>query len=225
VTASSRGVPRGSLSDGFFWELLGVPPGAGRGELKRAYHRKARENHPDFFPEAQKALQEIKMIALNEAYAHLMSLPESRPAAPGDGAGSGNGQTAGDGRAAGATPDGPKAQPSTAPAATTAVGPHKDPAYAYYKQGFVHFSRGIHGIEALYQSIARHHRIHFRPRDDAYERFAGSLVELRRAHDYFGRVVQDYPASMWRRDAELKLSRIERFSALYRRIIGNLTTG
>jgi hypothetical protein len=244
-------------ADRFFWELLGLEPGADRESIKRAYYRKARENHPDFFPEAEKALQEIKMISLNEAYACLMSFPVGcarEPAGPLTGAGPvGGGPAVSGGSAAGsgagvgpaggvdvaaagsavgdpspcagsrtASPPG-SASASGQPA--DAVGFHKEPAYAYYKQGFVHFSRAIHGIEALYQSMARYPRIHFRPRDDAYERFAGSLVELRRAHEYFSRVVEEHGQSIWRRDAEIKLSRIERFSALYRRIIGNLTAG
>ncbi|MBN1837218.1 MAG: J domain-containing protein [Spirochaetales bacterium] len=210
----SGGAPSAALNDRFFWELLGLSPGAERRAIKRAYYRKARENHPDFFPEAARDVQGIKMIALNEAYAHLMSLPApvARPAAAGRDPVA---RPAAAGRGAAGWVD-------RAPTGT-AVGPHKEPAYAYYKQGFVHFSRAIHGIEALYQSIARHHGIHFRPRDDAFERFAGSLLELRRAHEYFTRVVREHAGSIWRRDAELKLARIERFSALYRRIIGNLT--
>jgi curved DNA-binding protein CbpA len=215
-------------SDGIFWELLGLEPGAGRGAIKRAYYKKARDNHPDFFPESEKALQEIKMIALNEAYAYLMSLSEedigtkAHRDRPGESASSmGPGPFTAEWSA---PPAGtPAVSPNSPP--TTALGFHKDPAYAYYKQGFVHFSRAIHGIEALYQSLTRYHRIHFRPRDDAYERFAGSLVELRRAHDYFTRVIEEHSGSIWRRDAELKLSRIARFSALYRRIIGNLARG
>jgi curved DNA-binding protein CbpA len=241
-------------ADRFFWELLGLQPGADRESIKRAYYRKARENHPDFFPEEQKALQEIRMISLNEAYACLMSHPGHRiedrsggevprrraPAAPPTGSAAATPETGWAATPAGAAADSRGFAPHPGSAApfpeagwappgsgdapgTAAVGFHKEPAYAYYKQGFVHFSRAIHGIEALYQSMARYPRIRFRPRDDAYERFAGSLVELRRAHDYFSRVVGEHGDSVWRRDAEIKLSRIERFSALYRRIIGNLT--
>jgi hypothetical protein len=66
--------------------------------------------------------------------------------------------------------------------------------------------------------------VHFKPRDDAYQRFAEGLVELRRAHEYFSRVVHEFDGSIWKHDARVKLRRIERFSALYRRILGNLTS-
>ncbi len=63
---------------------------------------------------------------------------------------------------------------------------------------------------------------HFNPRDDAYERFAGSLNELRRAHEYFQRVAEEHSRSVWAPDARVKLLRVERFSELYRRILRNL---
>jgi len=191
-----------------FWELLGLRPGADRREVKRAYYRLARQNHPDFFPPERKPLQELKMISLNEAYAQLMARgvppeptePAERPEPP---------QPAAPGSA---TPE----------PASAAVGLHREPAYAYYKQGFIHYSRAVHGVEALYQSIKRRRRLHFSPRDDAYERFAAGLTELGRAHEYFERVAAEHPGSVWAPDAGVKLARIERFSQLYRRILRNL---
>ncbi len=188
------------MSDRFFWELLGLQPGAGRRELHRAYRRLARESHPDLYPEDQKPFQELKMIALNEAYRFLLE--------------------EGGREAQEASPRREEAAPEEAE--TAEVGFHHEPAYAYYKQGFVHYSRALHGIEALYQSIARYHRIHFSPRDDAYDRFAASLSELREAHGYFSRVAEEHASSIWAQDARAKLARIERFSDLYRRILRNL---
>jgi curved DNA-binding protein CbpA len=198
------------MDDRYFWELLGLEPGADRRELKRAYHQLARQNHPDFYPAEEKALQGLRMITLNEAYAHLL-------------------------RRAGAVPEAPDAPTEPAPRAggcatarraggraAAEVGFHREPAYAYYKQGFVHYSRAIHGIQALYRSIRRLYPAHFNPRDDAYERFADSLGELRRAHEYFQRVAQEHAASLWAPDARVKLARVERFSELYRRILRNL---
>lgn len=198
-----------AVDDRSLWRQLGLEPGAGRREIKRAYYHLARLNHPDFFPEERKAVQELKMIGLNEAYAHLMGMARLRK---GWAAG-------GPSRRSGSTPASASAAPR---AAATAVGPHREPAYAYYKQGFVHFSRAVHGIEALYRTLSRREVMHFEPLDDAYQRFAEGLVELRRAHEYFSRVIQEFDSSIWRHDARVKLGRIERFSALYRRILGNL---
>ena len=189
------------MSDRFFWQQLGLEPGENRREIKRAYYKLARQNHPDIFPEERKPVQELKMIALNEAYAYLMGTIRMN-----NGIGEGIG-----------------IRIDETPSDRTDLGFHKDPSYAYYKQGFIHFSRAIHGIEALYQSLSGRRVVHFKPRDDAYRRFAEGLVELRRAHEYFSRVVQGFEKSIWQHDASLKLGRIERFSSLYRRILGNLT--
>jgi curved DNA-binding protein CbpA len=251
------------MTDSFFWRELGLEPGADRKQIKRAYWQLARQNHPDFFPEDRKPIQELKMIALNEAYAYLMGPVRA-------GGCNGAGGTASRNHAAGNSPDGGHSERGSERSGTkgrnrtgygggskyafnfengvdwglrfdtswsgtgatgvaepvndrTDLGFHKDPSYAYYKQGFVHFSRAIHGIEALYQSLSQRRVVHFKPRDDAYQRFAEGLVELRRAHEYFSRVVQEFDSSIWKHDAGMKLRRIERFSGLYRRILGNLT--
>jgi curved DNA-binding protein CbpA len=208
------------MDDRYFWELLGLRPGADRRALKRAYHRLARQNHPDFFPPEQKPRQGLRMITLNEAYAHLLRRTGLEVEAE-----------AGEQEAAEEPPTDPAASPavpgSPAPASATAspatgLGSHREPAYAYYKQGFVHYSRAIHGIQALYRSLRRLYPVHFDPRDDAYERFAGSLTELRRAHEYFQQVTEEHADSVWAPDARVKLARVERFSELYRRILRNL---
>jgi len=219
------------VNDNFFWRELGLEPGTDR--------------------------KQIKMIALNEAYAYLMGTlrvegfnaagfhaagqtafrhPAAGSAAsrnPHESAYSDrrHSQPGGDGQAGpgdlkfDTSWSGPGATGVAEPAADrTDLGFHKDPSYAYYKQGFVHFSRAIHGIEALYQSLSQRRVVHFKPRDDAYQRFAEGLVELRRAHEYFSRVVQEFDSSIWKHDARMKLRRIERFTGLYRRILGNLTS-
>ena len=189
------------MSDIYFRELLGIKPEATREEIKSAYHRLARENHPDFYKGEGKELQELKMMALNEAYAYLMSFDSSK----------------------GLKSERPVSAPvaEEAAPAQNMIGLHKDPGYAYYKQGFVQFSRALHGIEALYR-ISRKKKMSFKPDRYAYERFGRSLVLLRRAHEYFSRVVDEYSGSIWRRDAKIKLERIERFSELYRKILANL---
>jgi hypothetical protein len=208
------------VDDRHFWELLGLQPGADRQAIKRAYHRLARRNHPDFFPAADKPRQGLRMITLNEAYAHL--LRRTGVDAESD---AGEGQAAEGSPAGGPATGREAAHASPAPAEVSpaaGLGFHREPAYAYYKQGFVHYSRAIHGIQALYRSLRRLYPMHFDPRDDAFERFAGSLTELARAHEYFQRVAAEHAESVWAPDARVKLARVERFSELYRRILRNL---
>jgi hypothetical protein len=200
------------VSDARFRELLGVAPGASREEIRRSWRRRVMENHPDRFPSERKPLQELRIIALNEAYASLMSLSRgpgiAGPASAGDAAA----------RSAAA---GPGAARQPAPG-TAAVGPHRDPAYAYYKQGFLSFSLAVHGIAEMDARVAAGRQPSYTPRYEAARDFAGSLGLLAEAHRYFARVVERHPASVWAADATLKLRRIERFTRLYRKILSNL---
>ncbi len=113
------------------------------------------ENHPDRFPPDRKTLQELRIIALNEAYASLMALAR-------------------DPRIAGPAPAGGVvgSPPSTGPAgiqqpAPTAVGPHRDPAYAYYKQGFLSFSLAVRGIAEMDKRVAAGRQPSYTPRYEA----------------------------------------------------------
>jgi len=168
------------------------------------------ENHPDRFPSDRKTLQELRIIALNEAYAALMAPGNDLdPASP---------------PAAGAGPGRPRApQPAAAPQpGPGAVGPHRDPAYAYYKQGFLNFSLAVHGIAEMDARVVAGRRPSDPHHYEAAEDFAGSLGLLAEAHRYFARVVDRHPDSVWAPDATLKLRRIERFTRLYRTILSNL---
>lgn len=195
------------MSDARFRELLGLEPNATREEIRRSWRRRVMENHPDRFPPERKAAQELRVIALNEAYASLMTLARERRAADTARA-----------RAATASRD----ATGRAEAGTTAVGRHRDPAYAYYKQGFLSFSLAVHGIAETDARVAAGRQPSYTPRYEAARDFAGSLGLLADAHRYFTRVVERHADSVWAADAALKLRRIERFTRLYRKILANL---
>ena len=195
--------------DGYFRQILGIPPEAPRDQIRQAYRRLVMENHPDRFPPEKKPLQELAIITLTEAYTALMSapLPEppaARPSAP----------------AAARRSDG---QTSRHRSDGTALASHGDPSYAYYKQGFINFSLAIHGIAEINRRIAAGRVPRFTRRYTATEDIASSLAFLRAAHGYFSRVVDEHPRSVWSSDAGAKLRRIERFTKLYRRILANLS--
>lgn len=202
------------MSDSTFREILGVPADATREQIRQAYRQRVMENHPDRFPPDRKALQELATIALTEAYAALMSSAAARVEA---------------GSAAGARGREPAAAPSPQAAAgavrgvpPSALALPRDPAYAYYKQGFINFSLAIHGIAAVNRKIAAGRTLPNRRRFNTVEYFGTSLAYLRAAHGYFTRVVEEHAGSVWTADARFKLRRIEGLTAIYRRILRNM---
>lgn len=57
------------------YEVLGVPPGAREDEIKKAYRKLAKENHPDLHPDDKAAEERFKEI--NEAW-EILSDPDKR---------------------------------------------------------------------------------------------------------------------------------------------------
>lgn len=78
-----RTSPGGSLSA---WEVLEVSPGAAKEDIKLAYLKKAKTEHPDRRPEDKDAVE--KFIRINAAYKELMEgpskalLPDANGASP-----------------------------------------------------------------------------------------------------------------------------------------------
>jgi hypothetical protein len=191
------------MSEHYFREILGVTEHATREQIRHAYRRLVMENHPDRFPFEKKPLQELTTITLTEAYTALMSaltLPTDRAPAR-------------------ATARSERRSP---PASGPGIASHRDPSYAYYKQGFINFSLAIHGIAEINRKIAAGRVPHFTRRYTAAEDIAGSLGFLQAAHGYFSRVVEDHPDSVWSADSRAKLRRIDRFTQIYRGIMVNL---
>ena len=192
------------MVDNYFYNLLGVAPGAAPEQVKHAFHNLARKNHPDFFPEEKKPLQEARMMALNEAYDYLLNREDQ-------------------GFALQSESSVPRSHRSAFKSDASSVGFHKDPSYAYYKQGFVNYSRALNGIMSVHDIMGKKKIKRLdQGESEMAERFINSLTLLRLAHGYFSRVVAEHTDSMWRRDADIKLKKIERFSQLYRRILANM---
>ncbi len=197
------------MNQQLFCDILQVNQDANEDEIKKAYRKLARKNHPDFFDQEYKEIQQMKMIQINEAYRFLIRNHKQS-----------KGQTSGTTgeKVYNYNETWEKHQKDRLNNlnASTDVGQHKDPAYAYYKQGFINFSKGLHGIMA---------DTPYKIKTDITslkEWASGSLIYFRKAHSYFSRVVEDHPESIWTIDANEKLNRIENFNVLYKRILLNI---
>jgi curved DNA-binding protein CbpA len=200
----------------FYYEVLGVKPGAVLEEVKKAYRALVRRNHPDLFPPERKELQELKMVQINEAYTRVLDGFKDPGGAPLDEGETAQAERSGhtEGRPEGEVPWPGRASPESS--SRTQVGFHRDLEYAYYKQGFEHFSKAVYGIKRIERRIG--------PRNDLYylRRFSSSLAFLRKADTYFSNLLELFPESMWSYDARMKKRRIEYFNRLYRKILHNI---
>lgn len=179
-----------------WYELLGLSEDVSTEELKRAYRRLVKRHHPDRFQGEERALQQLRMAEINDAYRNILrsraGLKQAPPAAS------------------------PAAFRRGPLSASREVGLHGDPAYAYYKQGFVHYSRGAGGM------MMRGPRRKLNPDSGGLEQARTALRFFLQAHGYFRRVVEEFPESPWAADAEWRLERIEGFTRIYRKISRNI---
>lgn len=188
-----------------YYGILKVDPGASLAEVKVAYHKAAKHNHPDLFPEADHQRCEMRMMQINAAYLAIICErseadphPHPRPG-----------------------PVHPRRQEPPRDATTTEVGQLRDPAYTYYKLGFRYFSEGRRTLSKHYLTGAQ--RIDFSTESIDVLKFAvAALHQFHKAYGCFERVSSDYPNSVWAKDSALKIYYLNRYNAIYQRICDNL---
>jgi len=190
----------------YYYDILGISPEATRDEIKKAFRRLVRKNHPDLFPDGHKQLQELKMIQINEAYARLTENLDQmeRP---------GRNEEDKTGSHGFVNPEHASADVFSR---RDEVAFHRDIQYAYYKQGFTYFSRALHGMKRMEKTVSLKNDLYY------LRRFSESLACLRKADTYFYTLVHDFPESIWSYDARIKIRRIERFNFIYRQILRNI---
>lgn len=210
-----------------WFALLELSDDATVDEVRAAYRRLAKRNHPDLFPDEHRSRQQLRMMRINEAYMAVLAELAEQPV--GDG-----------GRDAPDTAAEPSSAPARGqeaffrawatkaapgePAGTTAVGGLRDPAYAYYKQGFRYFNLGATELARKEAPKLREALATEGTADRYILRLAlRALHSFERSYSYFLVVVEQYPTSPWAADARYKLRRLETFSAIYQRICENLS--
>jgi curved DNA-binding protein CbpA len=219
------------------YALLGLAGRPSLSDLKTAYHRLAKRNHPDLFPDSERRMQQLKMMRINEAYMSVMSdvvgdnaSGRSASGVAGVTRGQSSPSAAGNARDRTQSPEeqffdawAEKAKPGP-PSDLRTVGTPRDPAYSYYKAGFRYFNRGATELSRKEAPKIRRYLITTGTADGYILRLAlRALHYFERSYSYFLVVVDKYPESPWSHDARYKLHRLEKFSAIYQRICENLS--
>ena len=103
------------------------------------------------------------------------------------------------------------------------VGFPKDPAYAYYKRGFLYFRRGYSELFRKDPKLLRRHPLKERLDNGYILRLAlNALHYFSKAYGYYLMVVNHHPESIWIMDSKAKLKKIEKFNTIYTKICENL---
>lgn len=222
-----------------YYRILGVAEHADLDELKAAYHRAAKETHPDLAPAAGRRRAELRMMRLNEAYMALLAehmragdaggRPQAEPttertAPPREAARPRHGFPPGDGtppRQPGSAEDAPPRRDSM-PA--RAIARPRDPGYTYYKLGFDFYRRGYTELYSKDPRIIRKQLAELKTYDHYLLTLTiSALRHFERSYSYFAAVIEQAPESIWVADARAKLRRLEKFNRIYQRICENLS--
>lgn len=181
------------------YAVLGLAAGASQADVKAAYRRRAKEEHPDLFAPAERPRQQLRMMELNEAYMQLLADAQDAAADPDSGS-SGHVDPA---------------RRSAAPYPGLRVrrgGGRGDPSYDLYRQGYEYLGRA---------------RALMNPRRNLDEdelkrmKLRSALEALRltrHAYRYFLNVITGYPTSPWADDALEQMEHIESISKIYQRM-------
>lgn len=187
-----------------YYQILKVGPEASLAEVKVAYHRAAKTNHPDLFPEHQRKRYEMRMMQINAAYLAIIcerSEPSPRQTEQ-------------------AEPSEP--EQTEREASTTELGHLRDPAYTYYKLGFKYFSEGRRTLSKHYLTGGQ--RIDFSTENiDVLRLAVVALHHFHKAYGCFEKVSTDYAESVWAKDSVVKIYYLNRYNAIYQRICDNLS--
>jgi hypothetical protein len=217
----------------YFYSILDLHPPVTIEQVKEAYHRQAKKNHPDLFPETKKNSQQLKMMKINEAYMSLMKEFMISGAGADTDAGSrnaGHAKTGGE-RTPSGEPDAaeersgePHPEYSPVRAEDKKVAGLRDPAYSYYKRAFTFYQYGYMELFKKDPRIIRSQLAKLKTYDAYILKLTiAALRYFEQSYRYFMRVVEEYPDSIWINDSRAKLRKIEKYNSIYHKICSNLS--
>jgi hypothetical protein len=204
------------------YRILGVSETADLDELKAAYHRAAKQSHPDLVPPHDKHNAQLRMMRINEAYMEIMA--EHMRYATQDRRG--DSPKTNRGEAARPTEEWPRWSQPRADTGdpSRAVGNVRDPGYTYYKLGFTYYRRGYTELYSKDPRIIRKQLAELKTYDHYLLTLTISALRyFEQSYRYFAAVIEYAPGSVWVTDARAKLRKLEKFNRIYQRICDNLS--
>jgi len=204
------------------YRILDVSESADLDELKAAYHRAAKQSHPDLVPPHDKHAAQLRMMRINEAYMEIMA-ERMRITSQGR---CEEQESAGQTEAVQRSEEWPR---WSRPRADTvdpsrAVGKVRDPGYTYYKLGFTYYRRGYTELYSKDPRIIRKQLAELKTYDHYLLTLTISALRyFEQSYRYFAAVIEYAPDSMWVTDARAKLRKLEKFNRIYQRICENLS--
>lgn len=181
--------------------LFSLPENYTLDELKSAYRKQVKENHPDKFTDvSRKNLQEIIMVRINLAYERLEDHIEKR-----NSGGSAEGLTR-------ETSEGRKSA---------------DLSYQYYRKGLDFLSKAVtkknHRVMVTLGGSS-FSCVNIGQFSDAEIKrsYIESFNLFALAEKNFSTVLDKFPDSIWAHDTKNKMKELEKFYSLYQRILDNL---
>ena len=116
---------------GKYFRILELEPGAALSSARTAFHRAAKRNHPDLFPEEKRHSQQLRMMKINEAYLSIVAEMTGKAGVAATAAGSNESVRSGVKNNT-REPAETRSDMQFDPGGTKTVGHLKDPAYVYY---------------------------------------------------------------------------------------------
>ncbi|MFP4011891.1 MAG: J domain-containing protein [Spirochaetaceae bacterium] len=173
--------------------VLGVGEDVDLNGLRTAYHRAAKENHPDLAPTGCKKRAESRMMRVNEAYMRILADRMTR----------GERHTVGAGTAVGRLRD-----PGYV---------YYRLGFECFRRGYTELCRkDPRIIRCRYVEVRTYD--HY-----LLTLTISALGHFERSYRYFASVIEHAPQSIWVPDARAKLRKLEKFNRLYERICENLS--
>jgi uncharacterized protein involved in tolerance to divalent cations len=202
------------------YQLLGIDKTDDAATIKRAYHRRVKQFHPDTTETEVLVNNHFLFVEVCKAYQRLMVGVSNVALSAAQG-------TAGTSAAGAPAAGAPEAKASVAAADPgKRLVKHSDPAYAYYKNAIVLFGK-IHPSEWKQPERSVFSTEVGSDEEDQREaqRKVMALVSLfPKAYYYFSIVVNEYPESVWASDARDKMVLIEERMVRYKSIIESFSS-